>query len=174
VKSFPLQAGFRSIQEPFKMGCNVFRKVSRLRSSHYVNSWSSCSLPQIFPSPLSTSPSITHVPQYPAPIMHHTFDHSTMYHNLCVLGTVEGNTKHRRYEFSTATLFWGIRRRLDCLTLTMKAAHMPVDTTLISRRTDSPTQKDAVLNSTKNSENLIYSVSSSWMWLWFVIDFHIF
>jgi len=66
-ESFPLQAGFRSIQGPFKMSCNVFSEESKLQSSHYVNSWPSCSLPRIFPSPLSTPSSITHVPQYPAP-----------------------------------------------------------------------------------------------------------
>jgi hypothetical protein len=64
----------------------VFSTKSRLGSSHYVNSLSSRSLPQIFPSPLSTSPSVTRVPQYPAPIIHHTCDHGTMYHSLYVLG----------------------------------------------------------------------------------------
>lgn len=55
-ESFPLQAEFRSIQVPFKMSCNVFSKESKLRSSHYVNSWPSWPLPQIFPSPLRHHP----------------------------------------------------------------------------------------------------------------------
>jgi hypothetical protein len=37
-ENFPLKAGFRSIQVSFKMGCNVFCKESKLRSSNYVNS----------------------------------------------------------------------------------------------------------------------------------------